>query len=129
MLSAAYRLFGDCWFVTLLSAAVLSTVQYSLLQEEVQVLSRCSESRCAALLVSFGRNDSLLLVYPVNQCLPERNTERLLCCFPKTYSRKEKAWGIYYVLFVVSYTVFATVGKKGRIYFKLIQDVMYSSAV
>lgn len=69
------------------------SVPYSLSQNEVQVLSRCSDSRCSALPVSLGRTESLLLVYPVNQCC------LFLSFFSKNYTERDSysALPAYYI--------------------------------
>lgn len=82
---ALYSLLGDCWYV-LHCFLLQCSVPYSFSQNEVQVLSRCRESRCTTLPFSLGRNDSLLLVYPIKQCL--KKMYRLLCCIPSIWKRK-----------------------------------------
>lgn len=66
-----------------------SLVPRSFSGNETQVSSRCTETRCTNLLI--GRNNSLLLVYLLNQCLFGDNV--LIYCYAElpTYNNKTES--------------------------------------
>lgn len=82
---------------------------YSFSQNEVQVLSRCSENRRAALLVSLGRNDSLLPVYPVNQYLFEKKKKETVKLHSRHIGKKNKLYTVLYLFLYVLCMLHCTV--------------------